>query len=56
MNHSPTVALKDKVPVDLWHGQKIPVLYLRVCGCNAYIRIEGAGKLGAKVKRCRSVG
>ena len=55
-NRSPTVAVKDKVPFELWYGKKPSVSHLRVFGCNAYVRIEKAGKLGAKAKRCRFVG
>ena len=44
-NRSPTVAVKDKVPFELWYGKKPSVSHLRVFGCNAYVRIEKAGNL-----------
>ena len=55
-NQSPTVAVKDKVPFELWYGKKPSVSHLCVFGCNGFVHIEKAGKLGAKAKRCRFVG
>ena len=53
---SPTVALKDKALFELWYGKKPSVSHLRVFGCNAYVHIKEAGKLGARAKRYRFVG
>ena len=55
-NCSPAVALKDKVPFEEWYGKKPSVSQLCVFGCNVYVRIEEAGKFGAKAKRCIFVG
>ena len=35
-NLSPTAALKDSVPEEMWTGHKVDVSHLRVFGCVAY--------------------
>jgi len=37
LNRSPTVALKDKTPAEVWYGKKPNVGHLRVFGCQGYL-------------------
>jgi len=58
-NRSPTSALKDKLPAELWFGEKQDLRKLRVFGCVAYLHIPKElvnGKFGSRTKHCKMVG
>ena len=38
-NRSPTSALVDKTPYEVWFGQKPYVAHLRVFGCEAFVHV-----------------
>ena len=40
INWSPTLALKDQVPAELWYGKKPNLNKLRVFGCIACLRLS----------------
>ena len=44
-NRSPTAALQDVTPYELWHGEKPNVSNLRVFGCVCFVNIPKAKKL-----------
>ena len=53
-NKSPSHAIEDKTPHEMWFGHLHPVRYLRVFGstCYALIPKEQRNKLGARSRRC----
>ena len=38
-NRSPTSALVDKTPYEIWSGKKPSVAHLRVFGCEAFMHV-----------------
>lgn len=40
INRSPTQALQNKTPYEVWHGFKPTVSYLRIFGCIAFALIQ----------------
>ena len=57
-NRSPTKALDNVTPYELWHGKKPSLDHLRTFGCKAYSHIskERRGKLDAKALECIFIG
>ena len=39
INRTPTLALTDKVPAEVWYGEKPNLSKLRVFGCLAYLKV-----------------
>jgi transposase InsO family protein len=57
-NHSPTTALNNKIPEEVWTGKKVNLAHLRVFGCRAHVLIpkEKRTKLDPKTETCVFVG
>lgn len=57
-NLSPTHALKNKIPEEIWTGKKVNLRHLRVFGCQAHVLIpkEKRKKLDSKTKTVLFVG
>jgi hypothetical protein len=58
VNQSPSLALNDKNPHEVWIGKKSSLTHLRVFGCDAYVHIpkENMSKLDKKDEKCISIG
>lgn len=59
INRSPTRALDNKVPAELWYGKKPNVGKLRVFGCVAYLhpaKSQIKSKFDSRTKKCYMVG
>ena len=58
VNISPSSALEDKTPHEVWTGKKPSLSHLRVFGCDAYVYVpkEKRIKLDGKSKRCIFIG
>jgi len=58
VNRSPSSALEDKTPQELWIGKKPSLSHLRVFGCDAYVHVsnEKRTKLDRKSKKCIFIG
>jgi len=58
VNRSPSSALKDKTPQEVWTGKKPSLSHLRVFGCDAYVHVpkEKRTKLDSKSKKCIFIG
>ena len=39
VNRSPSSALEDKTPHEVWTGKKTSLSHLRVFGCDAYVHV-----------------
>ena len=39
VNSSPSSALEDKTPHEVWTGKKPSLSHLRVFGCDAYVHV-----------------
>ena len=54
VNRSPTSALIDKTPQEVWNGKKPSIKHLKVFGCDAYVHVpkEKRSKLDNKSKKC----
>ena len=46
----------DKTPYELWNGRKPILSYLRVWGCEAYVKKLTSNKLASKSEKCIFVG
>ena len=57
-NRSPTSALVDKTPYEVWSGQKPSVAHLIVFGCEAFMHVpkEKRRKLDNKAEKCIFIG
>lgn len=57
-NRSPTQALKNKIPEELWTGKNVDLSHLRVFSCEAHILIpkEKRTSLELKTQMCIFVG
>ena len=57
-NRSPSSALEDKSPQEVWTVKKPSLSHLRVFGCDAYAHVpkEKRTKLDSKSKRCIFIG
>jgi hypothetical protein len=58
VNRSPSSALDDKTPHELWFGKKPSLQHLRVFGCDAYVHIpkENRSKMDKKAEKCIFIG
>eukprot|EP00253_Pinus_taeda_P018302 PITA_18302 len=58
VNKSPSSALEDKTPQEVWIGKKPSLSHLRVFGCDAYVHVpkEKRTKLDSKSKKCIFIG
>eukprot|EP00253_Pinus_taeda_P036449 PITA_36449 len=58
VNRSPSSALEDKTPQEVWTGKKLYVSHLRVFGCDAYVHVpkEERTKLDSKSEKCIFIG
>eukprot|EP00253_Pinus_taeda_P028404 PITA_28404 len=54
VNRSPSSALEDKTPQEVWTSKKPFVSHLRVFGCDAYVHVpkEKRTKLDSKYEKC----
>ena len=54
VNRSPSSALEDKTPHEVWTGKKPSLSHLRVFGCDAYVHVlkEKRSKFDNKSERC----
>jgi len=54
VNRSPSSALEDKTPQEVWTGNKPSLSHLRVFGCDAYVHVpkEKRTKLDSKSEKC----
>jgi hypothetical protein len=58
VNRSPSSALDDKTPHEVWTGKKPSLQHLRVFGCDAYVHVpkENRSKLDKKDEKCIFIG
>eukprot|EP00253_Pinus_taeda_P030532 PITA_30532 len=58
VNKSPSFALEDKTPQEVWTGKKPYISHLRVFGCDAYVHVpkEKRTKLDSKFEKCIFIG
>jgi hypothetical protein len=58
VNRSPSSALADKTPQEVWTGNKPSLTHLKVFGCEAYVHVpkENMSKLDKKVEKCIFIG
>eukprot|EP00253_Pinus_taeda_P031268 PITA_31268 len=58
VNKSPSSALEDKTPQEVWTGKKPSLSHLRVFGCDAYVHVpkEKRTKLDSKSEKCLFIG
>jgi len=58
VNRSPSLALEDKTPQEVWTGKKPSLSHLRVFGCDAHVHVlkEKQTKLDSKSKKCIFIG
>jgi hypothetical protein len=46
----------ETTPYELWHGKKLKLLFLRVWGCESYVKKLQTDKLETKSEKCIFVG
>eukprot|EP00253_Pinus_taeda_P030986 PITA_30986 len=58
VNKSPSLALEDKTPQEVWTGKKPSLSHLRVFGCDAYVHVpkEKRTKMDSKSEKCIFIG
>eukprot|EP00253_Pinus_taeda_P025779 PITA_25779 len=58
VNRSPSSALDEKTPQEVWTGKKPSLSHLRVFGCDAYVHVpkEKRTKLDSKSEKCIFIG
>eukprot|EP00253_Pinus_taeda_P034462 PITA_34462 len=58
INRSPSIALEDKTPQEVWTGKKPSLSHLRVFGCDAYVHVpkKKRTKLDSKSEKCIFIG
>eukprot|EP00253_Pinus_taeda_P035263 PITA_35263 len=58
VNRSPSSALEDKTPQEVWTGKEPSLSHLRVFGCDAYVHVpkEKRTKLDSKSEKCIFIG
>ena len=52
LNRVPTKTV-DKTPYELWFGKKPNLSYLKIWGCDAYVKNENSNKLATRFIKCR---
>jgi hypothetical protein len=55
LNRAPSKSV-ETTPCELWHGKKPKLSFLRVWGCEAYVKKLQLDKLETKAKKCIFVG
>ena len=55
LNRSPTKA-NDKTPYEMWKGKVPNLSFIRVWGCEAYVKIRSDDKLAPRSDKCYFVG
>ena len=55
LNMAPTKKV-DKTPYEIWHGKVPSLSYLKVWGCEAYVKQEASNKLDPRSTKCTFVG
>jgi hypothetical protein len=58
VNRSPSSALGDKTPQEVWTGKEPSLTHLKVFGCDAYVHVpkENKSKLDKKDEKCIFIG
>eukprot|EP00253_Pinus_taeda_P007412 PITA_07412 len=58
VNRSPSLALDDKTPQEVWTSKKPSLSHMRVFGCDAYVHVpkEKRTKLDSKSEKCIFIG
>jgi hypothetical protein len=58
VNKSPSSALDDKTPQEVWIGKKPSLTHLKVFGCEAYVHVpkENRSKIDKKAEKCIFIG
>jgi hypothetical protein len=58
VNRSPSSALGDKTPQEVWTGKEPSLTHLKVFGCDAYVHVpkENKSKLDKKAEKCIFIG
>ena len=58
VNRTPTSALVDKTPHEVWTGKKPSLSHLRVFGCDAFVHVpkDKRNKLDSKAEKCIFIG
>jgi hypothetical protein len=58
VNRSPSSALGDKTPQEVWTGKEPSLTHIKVFGCDAYVHVpkENRSKLDKKPKKCIFIG
>ena len=55
LNNSPTKAA-EKTPYELWKGRTPNLSYMKIWGCEAYVKSKSADKLAPRSEKCYFVG
>jgi hypothetical protein len=55
LNRAPSKSV-ETIPYELWHGKKPTLSFLRVWGCEAYVKNLQSDKLESKLEKCIFVG
>jgi hypothetical protein len=55
LNRAPSKSI-ERTPYELWHGKKLTLSFLRVWGCEAYVKKLQPDKLESKSEKCIFVG
>jgi hypothetical protein len=58
VNRSPSLALDDKTPQEVWIGKEPSLTHLKVFGCDAYVHVpkENRSNLYKKDEKCIFIG
>ena len=58
VNWSPTLALIDKTPQEVWKIKKPSIKHMKVFGCDVYVHVpkEKRNKLDNKAEKCIFIG
>jgi hypothetical protein len=58
VNRSPSSALDDKTPQEVWTSKEPSLTHLKVFGCDAYVHVpkENRSKLDKKARKCIFIG
>ncbi|PKI64996.1 hypothetical protein CRG98_014620 [Punica granatum] len=55
LNHAPS-KLVEKTPYEMWHGRRPNMSFLKIWGCEAYVKKLSSDKLGPKSDKSYFVG
>ena len=58
VNRSPSSALGDKTPQEVWNGKEPSLTHIKVFGCEAYVHVpkENMSNLDKKAEKCIFIG